>query len=168
MKLDQEFERMLRQELRDIMPNVIIPLDAGGYEVFGKYQILPQHPGYKVTCSATEVGYFNNTRTAMGWCIADKYGSYNLARDLMILDNKLQCLNNDILSRANLADRSKCPEFRESVGTKLETKIIHKKLVENQLSKCVNLAKYLQQRGFTNETQRIGRGQTNKTSRQSI
>jgi hypothetical protein len=150
------------------MPSVIIPLDAGGYEVFGKYQILPQHPGYKVTCAATEVGYFNNTRTAMGWCIADKYGSHNLARDLLTLDNKLQYLNNDITTRANLADRSAHPEFRESVGTKLETKIIQKKLIENQLSKCVNLAKYLQQRGFNNETQRIGRGQPNKTSRQSI
>jgi hypothetical protein len=168
MKLDQEFERMMRQELRDIMPNVIIPLDDGGYEVFGKYKILPQRPGYQVTCAANDVGHFNNTRTAMGWCIADKYGDYNLARDLLTLDNKLQYLNNDILARAHLADLSKRPEFRESVGTKLETKIIQKKHIENQLSKCINLAKYLQQRGFTNETQRIGRGQPNKTSRQSI
>lgn len=168
MKLDQEFERMVRQELRDIMPNVIIPLDSGGYEVFGKYKILPQRPGYVVMCHATEVGHFHSTRTAMGWCIADKYKDYNLARDLLTLDNKLQNLNNDIVLRATIADRSKRPDFRESVGTKLESKIIHKKLVENQLHNCVNLAKYLQQRGFTNETQRIGRGQPNKTSRQSI
>ena len=168
MKLDQEFERMIRQELRDIMPNVIIPLDEGGYEVFGKYKILPQSPGYIVMCHATEVGFFNSTRTAMAWCIADKYKNYNLARDLLTLDNKLQNLNNDIVLRATIADRSNRPEFRECVGTKLETKIIHKKMVTNQLNNCVDLAKYLQQRGFTNETQRIGRGQPNKTSRQSI
>lgn len=165
MKFDQDFERIVRQELRDIMPNVILPLDNGNYEVFGKYQIIPEHPGYTVMCHATEVGFFNNSRTAMGWCIADKYGDYNLARDILNLDNKLSFLNNDINSRANLADRSKRPEFRENVGTKLETKIIHKKALENQLSNCVNLAKYLQQRGFNNETQRIGRGQPNKTSR---
>ena len=168
MKLDQEFERAVRQELRDIMANVIIPTDSGVYEVFGKYRIVPQQPGYKVMCSATEVGFFNSTRTALGWCIADKYRDYNLARDLLTLDNKLAFLINDIDTRARLADRSKRPEFRESVGTKLETKLIQKKAVENQLANCVNLAKYLQQRGFNNETQRIGRGQPNKTSRQSI
>jgi hypothetical protein len=168
MKLDKEFERMVRLELNDIMPNVIIPLDNGAYEVFGKYQIIPQYPGYLVMCHASEAGIFHSTRTAMGWCIADKYKDYNLARELLTLDNKLYNLNHDIVVRATIADRSTRPEFREAVGTKLETKIIHKKLVENQLSNCVNLAKYLQQRGFNNEAQRIGRGQHNKTSRQSI
>jgi hypothetical protein len=165
MKLDQEFERAVRQELREIMANVIIPTDSGAYEVFGKYRIVPERPGYTVTCHATEVGFFNSTRTALGWCIADKYCDYNLARDLLLLDNKLAGLANDIDTRAKLADCSKRPEFRENVGTKLETKLIQKKIIENQLANCVNLAKYLQQRGFTNETQRIGRGQPNKTSR---
>jgi hypothetical protein len=168
MKIDQEFERAFRHELRDIMPNVIIPTDTGTYEVFGKYQIVPQRPGYRVMCHATEVGFFNTTRTALSWCIADKYRDYNLSRNILNLDNKLAFLINDIETRARLADNSQRPEFRESVGTKLETKIIQKKITENQLANCVNLAKYLQQRGFTNETQRIGRGQPNKTSRQSI
>jgi hypothetical protein len=168
MKLNQEFERAIRHELRDIMLNVIIPTDSGIYEVFGKYRIVPERPGYTVLCHATEVGFFNSTRTALGWCIADKYCDYNLARDLLVLDNKLAGLSNDIDTRARLADRSKLPEFRESVGTKLETKLIQKKIIENQLANCVNLAKYLQQRGFNNETQRIGHGQPNKTSRQGI
>lgn len=168
MKLDQEFERMVRHELRDIMFNVIIPRDDGTYEVFGKYQIIPERPGYTVLCSATEVGFFNNTRTALSWCIADKYRDYNLARDLLLLDNKLTYLNNDINARANIADRSQRWDFRESVGTKLETKLINKKLVEKHLDKCVKSAKYLQQRGFNNETARTGRSQPNKTSRQGI
>ncbi len=168
MKFDQEFERIIRQELRDIMPNVILPMDNGSYEVFGKYQIIPEYPGYTVMCSATEVGFFNNSRTAMSWCIADKYRDYNLARELLNLDNKLSLLNNDIQTRANLAERSPRWDFRENISTKLEIKIIQKKTVENQLAKCVNLAKYLQQRGFNNETARTGRGQPNKTSRQGI
>jgi hypothetical protein len=168
MNFEKELDRMIRVELRDVMLNVIFPLDTGGYEVFGKYRILPDRPGYLVMCSATEVGVFNSTRTAMSWCIADKYCDYNLARNLLILDNKLAHLNQDIQARANLADRSQNPDFRERIGTKLETKIIRKKVIENQLANCVNLAKYLQQRGFNNETQRIGRGQPNKTSRQGI
>jgi hypothetical protein len=165
MNIDQEFQRAMRHELRDIMPNVILPQDDGTYEVFGKYRIIPERPGYTVMCHATTVGCFSTTRTALSWCIADKYCDYNLSKDILLLDNKLTGLANDITTRATIADRSKRPDFREDIGTKLETKMIHKKIVENQLTNCVNLAKYLQQRGFNNETQRIGRSQPNKTSR---
>ena len=74
-------------------------------------------------------------------------------------------LTNDINTRANVAERSKNSLFRETVETKLETKIIHKKQVEQQLTKCVNYAKYYQQKGFNNETVRTGRDHAIKTSR---
>ena len=165
MITEHEVERMFRQEFRDLMPNVIWQNDDGVYEVFGRYRIVPESLGFRVFCSATDVGVFATTRSALSWCIADKNQAYNLARELKELDNKLSSLNNDIAMRSALADRSRRWEFRDPVATKLETKIIHRKQVENQLTKCINWAKYSQQRGFTNETQRIGRGQPNKTSR---
>ena len=70
--------------------------------------------------------------------------------------------------RSAVADRSKRWEFRDPIGTKLETKIIHKKQVENQLAKCISWAKYSHQQGLNNEAQRTGRGQPNKTSRSGI
>lgn len=165
MKPDQEFERLFRQEFRDVMPNTIWQNDDGVYQVFGHYRIQPVRPGYRVFCSATEIGVFSSTRTALSWCIADKHQSYNTARELLNLDTKLTALSHDISARAALGDRSNNPALRETILTKLETKIIKKKLLENQLTKCVNWAKYIQQRGFDNETQRIGRNQPNKTSR---
>jgi hypothetical protein len=165
MKSDQEFERLFRQEFKDILPNMIWQNDDGSYSLFGKYTIVSEKPQYRVFCSATDVGLFTTTKTALSWCIADKYQAYNTARELKEIDEKLGALSNDIVARAALADRSRSWEFRDSVGTKLETKIIRKKQLENQIAKCVNWAKYCQQRGFTNETQRIGRGQPNKTSR---
>ena len=165
MKPDQEFERLFRQEFRDVMPNTIWKNDHGVYEVFGHYRIQPERPGYRVFCSATEVGVFSSTRAALSWCIADKNKSYNTARELLTVDTKLNALTHDINARAAVGDRSKDPALRETILTKLETKIIRKKLLENQLTKCVNWAKYCQQRGFDNETQRIGRNQPNKTSR---
>ena len=165
---EREVERMFRQEFRELMPNVIWQNDDGIYEVFGHYRIIPETVGVRVFCSATDEGVFGTTRSALSWCIADKHRAYNLARELKELDNKLTALNNDIAVRTALAERSHRWEFRDPVGTKLETKIIRKKQVENRLAKCINWAKYTQQRGFTNETQRIGRGQPNKTSRQSI
>jgi len=165
MKPDQEFERLFRQEFREIMPNTIWQNDDGVYEVFGRYRIKPNLPGYRVFCSATDVGVFSSTRTALSWCIADKNKAYNTARELLTVDNKLTALTHDITARAALGDRSNNPALRETILTKLESKIIQKKLLENQLTKCVNWAKYIQQRGFENETARTGRNQPNKTSR---
>ena len=165
MKSDQEFERVLRQEIKDILPNTIWQNEDGVYSVFGHYRIQPERPGYRVFCGATEVGVFNTTRTALSWCIADKNKSYNTARELLTVDTKLTALTQDINARAAVGDRSKNPALRETILTKLETKIIHKKQLENQLTKCVNWAKYCQQRGFNNETARTGRSQPNKTSR---
>ena len=165
---EREVERIFRRELQDLLPNIIWQNDNGIYEVFDRYRIAPESGEYRVFCSATDVGLFATTRNALAWCIADKNRAYNLARELQELDRKLTALSNDITVRSSLADRSRCWEFRDPVGTKLETKIIRKKQVENRLAKCVNWAKYTQQRGFTNETQRIGRGQPNKTSRPGI
>jgi len=165
MKSDQEFERLFRQEFRNVMPNTIWQNDDGSYQVFGHYCIQSERPGFRVFCSATDVGVFSSTRTALSWCIADKHKSYNTAREILALDNKLTSLTHDINARAAVGDRSKDPALRETILTKLETKIIRKKLLENQLTKCVNWAKYCQQRGFDNETQRTGRSQPNKTSR---
>jgi hypothetical protein len=165
MKIDKEINRILRQEFKDLVPNTIWESSEGVYEVFGKYQILLENPGYRVYCSDTDIGTFTSTRTALSWCIADKYQNYNLARNLLLVDNKLGALTDDIKMRATLGDRSNNLSFKETVGTKLETKIIHKKQLENQLAKWVSWAKYCQQRGFNNETARTGRNTSNKTSR---
>jgi len=162
---EQDVERMFRQEFRDLMPNVIWQNDNGVYEVFDRYRISPEKTGYTVFCSATEVGTFSSTRSALSWCIADKHHAYNTARELLETDRKLASLTADIATRAGIGDRSRDPVLRETILAKLESKIIHKKHLENQLTKCVKWAKYVQQRGFEDETQRIGRGQPNKTSR---
>jgi len=162
---EREVERVFRHEMRDLMPNVIWQNDDGVYEVFGRYRIQPESRGFRVFCSATDVGVFATTRTALSWCIADKNRAYNTAREILTVDNKLAALTADITTRAAIGDRSRDPALREMVLTKLESKIIHKKLLENQLTKCVNWAKYCQQRGFEDETARTGRGQSNKTSR---
>jgi hypothetical protein len=162
---DKEFERLFRQEFKEILPNTIWKNTDGSYQVFGHYCIVPEHPGYRVFCAATEIGLFYSTKTAMSWCVADKYKNYNLARELYNTDSKLNSLINDINVRIYLGDHSKTPDFQEKVGTKLETKIIRKKQLENQLAKYISWAKYTQQRGFNNETVRTNQGRSNKPSR---
>ena len=164
MKPDQELERLFRQEFKNISPNLIWQSEDG-YEVFGHYKIQPKSHGYQVFCGITEVGIFSSTRVALSWCIADKNRNYNTSREILRADNKLTALKNDIHTRAAIGDRSRNPELRETILTKLESKIIQKKTLENQLTKYVNWAKYIQQRGFHNETARTGRSQPETTSR---
>ena len=162
---DQELEAWVRSELRTVMPNFIWRNDSGDYELFGKYRIVSNRPGYTVYCLANVIGEFSSTRTAVSWCVADKYRNYNLARDILRTDDRLSAVANDLFVRMGVAGRSKRPEFRESIDTKLETKIIRKKELEKQLAKYVNSAKYLQQKGFDNETARSGRATKNQTNR---
>ena len=165
MTTNNEVTRLLYKEFPDIFPNLLWSNEDGSYNVFGKYTIEPKKPGYRVFCSATEVGTFSSSRSALSWCIADKNKAYKTAQELLETDRKLTWITQDIATRAAIGDKSRDPGLREIILTKLESKIILKKLLENQLTKCINWAKYVQQQGFDNETQRTGRGQPNKTSR---
>lgn len=165
MKLNQEFDRMMRQEFPETVKNLIFRDDDGVYHVFDKYQIIPTRQGFQVYCAANQVGVFSSSKTAISWCIADKYQNFTLATELLDLDQKLFNVSNDIAVRAAIADRSTKWEFRDPIGIKLETKLIRKKQLENRLTKCVNWAKYYQQRGFNNETARTGRSTPFKSSR---
>jgi hypothetical protein len=168
MNIPQEIEREFRKEFAEILPNLIWQTEEGHYEVFGKYRIVPRSLTFEVFCRHDRVGTFNSTKTALSWCIADKLQKYNLARELLHVDNKLALLDNDIKIRAALGDRGRDKDFREAVFAKLETKIIQKKQLKNQLTKCVNVAKYYQQRGFNNETQRTSRSATSRSNRQGF
>ena len=168
MSIEQDFLRLIKQEFKDITDTLIWKDEQGSYHIFSHYLMIPVNSKYQVICGATEVGIFNSTKSALGWCIADKHKLYNLAREILTTDTKIGLLTQDIKVRAGVGDRSSKPEFRESIQTKLESKIIQKKLMEQTLDKCIKFAKYYEQRGLDNETSRISRNQANKTSRKGI
>ena len=168
MNKTQKLEEFARREFQDVSDIMIMRNDDGDYELFGKYRIVPAAKDkYFVYLHDNEVGMFCSSRTAISWCIVDKYQEYNIARQLLNADRMLGLVSNDIQVRSGIARRRQ-RESREIIDVKLETKIIRKKALENELTKYVNRAKYLQQRGFQNEIARTGRNATNKTSRQSI
>ena len=168
MNKDQDFERWVHQEFYQMLPALVWQNEDGEYEAFGKYRIVPEKPGYTVYINDDCQGFFNSTRTAISWCVADKYHKFNLARDLLLFDNMLSNINNDIFVRAGVANKTSNPDTKEKIETKLEPKILQKRTLEQQLSKCVNWAKYLQQKGFDNETSRSGHATTIKTNRSSV
>lgn len=148
MTRHQVLEKWVKKELKELSPNLIWQNISGEYEVFGRYRIIPEKTGFRVFASLSETGVFSSSRTAISWCVADKFQRFDLAQQLLNLDTRLNNLNNDIATRIAIAESSNNVTFKETIATKLETKIIQRKEVETQLDKCVNWAKYLQQRGF--------------------
>ena len=122
---------------------------------FGKYHIWPRQNKFVVETWDQEIHDFANKKTALSWCIADKVNHLNLARDILNLDRKQQILESDINVRKQLGRRCRKEEFAEIVNTKLQPKIDQHKSVVRELEKCIDSAKYIQIRGFNNETARI-------------
>lgn len=164
MNKEQKLERFTRREFERNIHSTIVPTDAGGYVAFGKYQLTPHPHGYTVYEFDNEVGLFSNKRSALSWCVADKFNQLNLAQNIKILDTKKQILAADIHCRKTSADRCKDQAFYEIVNTKIQPKLDHFNSVNSELEKCLISAKYLQIRGFNNETARPSGTTTRKTN----
>ena len=148
MTRDQKLERFAERELKRVYTELIIDDEHGGYVAFGRYHLRPEHTGFAVYQSDDLVAVFGSKRTAMSWCVADHLQQYKLAQNIRILDSKKQSLTADIHCRRGQAEHSTRHEFREIVRTKLAPKIENLSLLNQELEKCLNSAKYLQLRGF--------------------
>jgi hypothetical protein len=56
--------------------------------------------------------------------------------------------------KSGVADQGRNEDFYEIVNIKIQPKVSQFNLVNSELEKCVKSAKYLQIRGFNNETAR--------------
>lgn len=167
MKTDTTFQRLeevLKPSLSEVLPNSILP-SGQGYEAFGEYEIMPELGRWHVYRSHRDPLEFSSSRVALAWCIAHKFHQTLLCVDIERLDNEKAMLVADIAVRTRLKAQFKDPQTAEIVESKLTTRRHRLEFVETTLTKCVNRAKYLQIRGFNNETARIGRSASNRTSR---
>jgi hypothetical protein len=155
MKYDHKLEVLLEKEFKKHSANSIVSDDTGtNYLVFGKYEITQTPGGFLVSDWHSPLHCFSAKRIALSWCIADKYQRYNLSNNIVILDRRQQVLKTDIFCSRKTAEVSGHESFYEIVNTKMQPKIDMLESVTAELEKCVNSAKYLQIRGFHNETAR--------------
>lgn len=164
MTEDQKLEKFATRELARNLDTMILPDDNGGYVVFGKYHLVPDHAGVTVHTLDDQMGCFSNKRSAISWCIADKRQQVKLAHNIKFLDQKKQVLAADIQCRSNVAKNGHTEEFYELVTTKIQTKIESYNTLNTELEKCLISAKYLQIRGFNNETARTSGSRPRKTN----
>jgi hypothetical protein len=149
-------EEIIKPDLPALESASIIP-DGRDYIVFGRYRIQRKPGLVSVLRYGNSMGDFTMVKSALAWCIADKHSQTLLADDIHRLEQQRGLLIADLETRTNLAAKIKDPHLSESVDAKIETR---KQRLENlnlRLTKCINLAKYWQTRGFNNETARTGR-----------
>lgn len=163
MKQPDKLIELARRELPALADSLIVAVD-GGYQAFGKYQIQRQGNVYTVQEQSVDRGTFGSTRTALSWCIADKYCQFDLAVRIKQLDQRSTWARECIGTRENIANRGD-KEFQANISVKLQHRQAVKYQIDLELEKCVKKAKYLQNRGFTNDTQRTSPSGSRKTSR---
>jgi len=163
MKHSRKLAALAERELPKILNQVIIE-DGEKYRAFGKYTILPIPDGFQVCLRDDDIGIFSTTKSALAWCIADNLNHLNLARQIQQLDQSITRLRNDIYVRRGQADRS-AGHVWENLINKTSARQQQSQILEKELAKCINLAKYWQLRGNSDETKRTGRNTPYTTNR---
>lgn len=155
MTRDQKLERFAQREVLRNIHTMIVSDEDGGYVAFGRYHLSPGIGTFRVCNPAGYLlGEFSNKRTAISWCVADTNKQMRLSQDIKNLDCKRQQISADLRATQRLANCAKNSEFAEIIITKMEPKAQLYTAVNDELEKCLKSAKYLQLRGFENETAR--------------
>ena len=124
-----------------------------GLVLFGRYHLQTHDGLWQVSCGDT-VQQFRDQRTAVSWCVADHHNQYNLARQIVELDQRSQLLAHGIaLRRASL----NLQPDNEILQSKVAHRRAEKYSVDQQLEKLIGLTKYMQFKGFNHDTQRHSR-----------
>lgn len=156
----QRLEQLVEAEVEQLKNHTIFD-DGNHYYVFGRYEIVKKSAGnYQVIKGNTPIKTFSASRSALSWCIADKYNNNELANNIQKLDEEKIRLSNDLAVRQQILKKIQDPQRKEITFTKITARKQSLKLIENRLAKCVSLAKYCQIRGFNrDETARTRRTQ---------
>lgn len=148
-------------------PNSI--LKAGDtIQAFGVYTIKKQNNQYIVYKNRICSVEISNAKNSLAWCVADKYNLKYLKQQILELDKQLNYKQAEIEFLKNVINSKADMSRKLVVEDKLQTLIMKAGAVKKQLNKCINSAKYYQQKGFDNETSRLGLKASSRTISKGI
>lgn len=151
MKKTEIFNRLaeiVQGDMDEIGRNAMLKV-GDHYELFDQY-VVAKHKDhtYSVTKRLRDTRLFNSIRSAAAWCISDKLQRYETARTIADLDHRHQIVKQDVDTAQQFLARTTDWIKRDIVTAKLLHKQAQLTQLQNQLTKCVNLAKYWQIKGF--------------------
>ena len=150
-KIYSKLAEIVKDDLERLQPNLIFESN-GNYEAFGSYFIKKNlDKTYTVTKVSGRTLCFSTLKIALAWCTADKTQMLDFTRKIIDLDKQALLLRNDVAVRQQMIVKMSDPLRREIGLAKLDKKRNALKGLENQLTKCVNLAKYWQIKGFNRD-----------------
>lgn len=155
---------MVAQDLASLAPNTILP-EGRGYLAFEIYTIQPEHGLWRVSKRGDLQAIMTSAKSAISWCVADKYHQHRLSTDIQDLDRQKLHLESDLQVREHLIRKKRLALGADAAEAKLATRRWRLQQIDERLAKCVNVAKYWQLRGFNNETARAGRTASHRTHR---
>jgi hypothetical protein len=166
--LEIKAQQMLGEDMLEAERNMISRNHDGSYEVFGVWNIRHCNDSVVVSKRNNVVEKFSSLKSAVSWCIAEKYHQQSLAFEIRQLDNDLQRLAPTDHVYRRMLSRVKDPSQRIVVATKGQEAHIKHKIATEQMDRCIARAKYLQIRGFNDEIARTRRPAPNRTSRDGV
>lgn len=123
---------------------------------FGQYRIKKSSTGCVILKRNVLIQETATLRSALSWCVADKYNLDQLKHNLIQYDHELARRETDVLHYIHTIRNSQDHELKNAVFDRLLECKDRIKWLKKKLDKCINSAKYCQQKGFDNETSRLG------------
>lgn len=133
--------------------------------MFDTYSLQPYQGLWRVSKRGDPVADMTGLKSAVSWCVADKYRQHRLSTDIQDLDRQKLHLESDLQVREHMARKSRLGTSVDAVEAKIASRRWRLAQIDERLAKCVNVAKYWQLRGFNNETARAGRTASHRTHR---
>lgn len=143
----------IADELLNTNPNAIF-INGDSIFAFADYEIVKESQNeYSIYRDALLVETCSSCRIALTYCILDKNKMQMDAKHIVALEEKLLGRQNEMMHYRHVASSAKVDDFRrEVVLHRLDSAKHEYHIIQKQLTKSINVAKYWQQKGFENET----------------
>lgn len=155
-RVTEKASRLLNKiadELLNSNPNAIFR-NGDSIMAFADYEIVRESANeYSIYRNDYLVETCSTCRIALTYCILDKNKRPVDAKHLVSLEQKLLGRQNEMMHYRHIASSSKVDDLRrEVVLHRLDSAKHEYNIIQKQLTKSINVAKYCQQKGFENET----------------
>lgn len=143
----------IADELLNSNPNAIFR-NGDSIFAFADYEIVKESQNeYSIYKDDMLVITCSTCRIALTYCILDKNKMQMDAKHLVALEDKLIGRQNEMMHYRHVITSPNTDDFRrEVVLHRLDSAKHEYHIIQKQLTKSINVAKYCQQKGFENET----------------
>ena len=142
----------IADELLNSNPNAIFR-NGDSIMAFANYEIVQESPNeYSIYRDDYLVETCSSCRIALTYCILDKNKMLLDAKNLVVLEDKLLGRQSEMMHYRHVITSPNTDDFkREVVLHRLDSAKYEYQVIQKQLTKSINVAKYWQQKGFENE-----------------